>query len=101
MIKVDKAWKAVIGAVGGLAAVASDVVTDELIGLDELGQLGTAAGVLALTVYGVWRVPNSDDDPVGDAQAKLVAALDRAAEFGRIAEEQARALRGAAPRKLK
>lgn len=100
-IKVSKAWKAVVTAVGGALTVLTGALGDDVLELSELGQLGTATAVLGLTVYGVWKVPNRDSDPLGDAEAKLIAALDHAAQFGRIAEEQARALRNAEPRKAK
>lgn len=94
MIKISQAWKAIITAVGGVTTALTATAADEVIGLDELGQLGAAVGVLALTVYGVWRVPNQDAAAtVTASRAKMLAALDETAKVGRIAGDYARTLR--------
>lgn len=53
-----KPTKAIVGAVGAFVTVLVAVFADDVVSVDELGQIAAALVPLAVTVYGVWRVTN-------------------------------------------
>lgn len=54
----DKA-KAIVGAVGTFAGVVVAATADDVLGMDEIATVVTAAVALATAVYAVvWRTPN-------------------------------------------
>lgn len=61
-MRIGKAAKAVVAAVGGLATALGPVVADDVIGMDEVGTVASALALAAATIYGVWRVPNRADE---------------------------------------
>jgi F0F1-type ATP synthase assembly protein I len=50
--------KAIVAAVGSLVTVATGVLADDVIGMDEWGALVSALVAAGATVYAVWRAPN-------------------------------------------
>jgi energy-converting hydrogenase Eha subunit A len=53
-----KKTKAVIAAVGGFVTVLTTVFADEVVNVDEVGQLVAGLVAAALTVYAVFQAPN-------------------------------------------
>src|SRR5690606_17361146 len=56
-----RAAKAVVAAVGTVVTALTAALADDVLSLDEVGQLVSVAVVAAVTVWGVWRVPNADE----------------------------------------
>lgn len=50
--------KALVAAVGSVVTVLSAALADDVLDVSETGTIVATAVTAALTVYGVWRVPN-------------------------------------------
>lgn len=53
-----KAAKAIVAAVGTVVTALTAALADEVLSLDEVGQLVAVVIAAAATIWGVWRVPN-------------------------------------------
>lgn len=61
-MKVAPYWKTVVQAVGGVVTVATAVLADDVLAVDEIGQLVAALVAAAATTYGVYKVKNKTED---------------------------------------
>ena len=84
--------KAVVALIGGAVTLVSGVVAGEVVDINKWVEVGSSAVFLALTTYGVWRVPNQA--PEAYARETLLGVLDGVSEVGNASQQKAESIRG-------
>lgn len=55
-------WKTVVGAVGTVVTALNAALADNVLSLDETGHVVSVVLSAAVTIWGIWRVPNKPDE---------------------------------------
>lgn len=59
-MRISDKYKAIVAAIGTTATAFSAALSDNVLGMDEVGSLVTTVLTAGATVYGVWRAPNRE-----------------------------------------